>query len=206
MSENDLDAKQIEKKVHDLAEAMERVKTAQADRDDVVVEMKQLSRTRLEMLAQDIQPVFDALPEDVDLFEFALANGEPPRLWIDVTSFVRMGPDRRVFEFVKDTRLGRTIIAHTDDKTRMGEVITDYVAERVLERQRAIEGEWIAMKGYSFDAPDNSQPADTTPPVVKSGGWKWLGWMLLGAVVGTASLVAWAWNGNLQSFVERISG
>ena len=44
---------EIERKVHDLAKAMNRVRSAQADRDDVVVEMKHAKISRLELLAED---------------------------------------------------------------------------------------------------------------------------------------------------------
>ena len=58
MSDIELDAKKIEEKVSDLAQAMDRVRNDQAERDDVVVDMKQASHARLELLAQDLQPVF----------------------------------------------------------------------------------------------------------------------------------------------------
>ena len=47
----ELDAKEIEARVHDLSIAMERMKSQNADRDDVVVELKQSQLTRLELLA-----------------------------------------------------------------------------------------------------------------------------------------------------------
>ncbi len=50
MSDIELDAKKIEEKVSDLAEAMNRVRNNQAERDDVVVDMKQASHARLELL------------------------------------------------------------------------------------------------------------------------------------------------------------
>ncbi len=195
MSDQELDAKQIEKKVHDLAEAMDRVKTAQADRDDVVVDMKQAARARLELLARDLQPVFDDIPADSDQFEFALANGEPPRLWIDATSFVRMGPDRRMYEFVKDTRLGRTILGQSEDKSRMGAMVTEYVAERVLERKQMIEGEWVAMRGYSFDATDPESTGSSKTGSNSGHGWKFFLWFLLGLIGGAAAMIGWAWFG-----------
>ena len=69
MNDVELDAKQIEKKVSDLAEAMERVRDDEATRSDVVVDMKQASQARLELLAQDLQPVFQDVPEDNEQFE-----------------------------------------------------------------------------------------------------------------------------------------
>lgn len=144
MAEKDLEAEDIERKVHDLAKAMRDIKTAQADRDDVVVEMRHAKFSRLELLAEDLTPVFSEVPLEAEMFDFALTTGEVPRLWVDMTSFVRLGKDGRTYEFVKDTRLGRTIIGSSENREKIGKRITDYVAERLLERERMIEGEWIA--------------------------------------------------------------
>jgi len=197
MSEIDKDAKELEKKVLDLAEAMDRAKTAQADRSDVVVEMKQAARARLELLAKDLQPVFASLPEGSDQFEFALTDGEQGRLWIDMTSFVRMGKDRRVYEFVKDTRLGRTILAHGEDRENIGKAVTNYVAARVLEREQAIEGDWIAMNGHSFDGSSQTETETPTPEPADGGVRAKSGmWFFVGIIGGAAIMVAWAWFGN----------
>lgn len=203
MAEQELDAKQIEAKVHDLKEAMERVRRAQADRDDVVVDMKQAARTRLELLAQDLQPVMNQVPEGDDRFEFALTNGETPRLWIDMTTHVRMGRDRRFYEFVKDTRLGRAILAESDDRSQIARAVTDYVAERVLERERALEGDWQAMKAWDFDRNQRQQPAEPEPAPAsqpQSRGWLHLVTFLLGISAGAVAMVGWAWFGEFPKF------
>ena len=201
MSDLDIDVKQIEKKVHDLAEAMDRVRNDQASRDDVVVDMRQASRTRLEMLARELQPVFAEIPDENDQFEFALTNGEPPRLWIDMTSFVRMGRDRRLYEFVKDTRRGRTILGHSEDRTEMARMVTSYVAERMLERERRIEGDWVAMRRYDF-AKEEAQATQKTPSP-GSRDWYYLLWFVMGLAAGIAGL-AFLWlYGDLAQFLPK---
>ena len=203
MADTEIDAKKIENKVHDLAEAMDRIRNNRADRDDVVVEMKQASRARLELLAQDLQPVFDALPPNNDQFEFALTSGETPRLWIDMTGFVRMARDRRVYEFVKDTRLGRTVLGETEDRARMAQMVTDYVAERVLEKERLVEGEWLAMKSYDFSRSSEETQASVAPgepePVRRRSGWFTFFLFLLGIIAGAVGMIAWAWFGRLPT-------
>jgi hypothetical protein len=169
MAEKDLDAKDIERKVLNLADSMRKVKTAQADRDDVVVDMKHAKVSRLELLAEDLQPVFDDIPKDNDQFEFALVQGENPRLWIDMTSFVRMGKDGRHYELVKDTRLGRTILGNSEDREKIGERITDYIAERLLVRDRMIEGEWQAVQAVSDETATSSD--DPSATAEKTSGW-----------------------------------
>ena len=205
MSDQDLDAEQIEAKVHDLAKAMEKVRDEQAMRSDVVVEMKQVAHARLELLAKDLQPVFQAVPDENEQFEFALTSGEPPRLWIDMTSFVRMGRDRRVYEFVKDTRLGRSILGQSKDRELIGKIVTNYVAERILERGRALEGDWLAMRSYDFDG-EGELVEETVIEKSREGqninGWQYLGWFLLGLFGGAAIMMLWAWFGEIPQFLQ----
>ena len=203
MSELEFDAKQIERKVSDLAEAMDRVRNDLATRDDVVVDMKQASHARLELLAQDLQPVFQEVPDDNDQFEFALTNGENSRLWIDMTSFVRMGRDRRVYEFVKDTRMGRQMLGETDDRASMTKIVTRYVAERMLERQRMIEGDWVAMAKYDFSKEGDNGKSEKLAET-GSDFWGIAMWTLLGIILGAAAMVLWAWYGDIPAFLNSL--
>ena len=199
MVEKDLEASDIERKVHDLAEAMSRLRNAQADRDDVVVDMKHAKFSRLQLLAEDISPVFEDIPEDNEQFEFALTNGETPRLWIDMTSFVRMGADGREYEFVKDTRLGRVILGRSTHRELIGKSITDYVAERILERERMIEGDWISAKALLLDQvrETDGSPAGTvgetsqdTGSPEESSASAVLVWLFAGLAIGLAVVLA----------------
>lgn len=200
MAEKDLEAEDIEQKVHDLAAAMKRVKSAQADRDDVVVELRHAKFSRLELLSEDLVPVFEKLPKEIEMFDVSLTTGEVPRLWIDMTSFVRMGKDGRTYEFVKDTRLGRTILGSTENREKIGTHVTDYVAERVLERERMIEGDWISASSTiesqsSNSAEQASKTSDTneTSKVVKSRKslslMSTLIWFFLGLSIGLCALM-----------------
>lgn len=201
MAANDVDAKEIEGKVQDLSKAMDRMRDAQAERDDVVVELRQSRHTRLELLAKEVQPVFKQVPDDCDLFEFALTNGEKPRLWIDMTSHIRMGGDGRVYELVKDTRMGRTILASSRDLETMAQYVTDYVAGKLVERERLMEGEWVAMKGYDFASQETLETGEEKP-VVKRRRWISVFWFVLGALVGAGLLFAWAWFGELPPSIQ----
>ena len=132
-----------------LKDALYVVRDRQADRDDVVVELRESERSRLEHLAEGLQSLFSDVDENDDRFEFAISQGERPRLWIDVTSHICMAHDRRTYRFLKDTRMGRTVLADTSDVDAMAENVSLYVAEKVLERERALEGEWLALKRES---------------------------------------------------------
>eukprot|EP01035_Chromulina_nebulosa_P068351 gene68351-93658_t len=76
----------------------------------------------------------------MDNFDFVVSSGLQPRLWIDAVSHVAMGRDRRTYRFLKDTRIGRVVLAESTEMKPVVDQVTRYVAERVVERQRMMEG------------------------------------------------------------------
>ena len=226
MIKKEIEAGEIERRVHDLANAMNKIRSAQADRDDVVVEMKHTKVSRLELLRDDLQPVQDDIPYDNEMFDFALLKGDTPRLWVDMTSFVRMGVDGREYEFVKDTRMGRVILGHGSSRKKMGEHVTDYVAERLLERERMIEGDWLSLT-HMMDARNAdvekleatkevvSQPAlsesmdesQSIQSVVNKPQHSTLSlfvWFLTGLIAGAGILFILAWVGLMEQIVQWV--
>ena len=152
--------------VRSLRDTIRKVRTAEAERSDVVVELRDAERARLEILAEELRSVFNEVPADDEQFIFSVASGTPPRLWIDMTSFVVMGRDRRSYRFLKDTRLGRTVILETAKLDDMADTITHYVAERIIERERAMEGDWLIKRVIRDDATAAKPPAGETRGVV----------------------------------------
>ena len=178
-----------------LSDAIRDVKNAAADRDDVVVEMREASRMRLELLAAELAPVFADVPEDVDIFDFAVSSGLQPRLWIDAVSHVTMGRDRRTYRFLRDTRIGRVVLAESTDMKPVADQVTRYVAERIVERQRMMDGSAEpAVPGVLA----SSVPEAPEPMRVKRNGWaaflSGLGLVIAGALVGLAASVALLWD------------
>lgn len=178
--------------VRRLADVVREVKTAAADREDVVVEMREASRTRLELLAQELQPVFAEVPQDDPIFDFAISSGQQPRLWIDAVAHVTLGHDRRTYRFLRDTRLGRVVLAESTEIKPIADQVTRYIAERLVERQRMVEGEVVALprgpKAHSEDGQEKAAPAEGRPSVWKA----FLGAIVLvlaGGVVGVASVL-----------------
>jgi hypothetical protein len=129
-----------------LVDAVRRVRIASADKSDVVVEMRDAVRTRLELLAQDLKPVIEDIPPDDDRFDFALSSGLEPRFWIDATAHVMMGPDRRTYRFVRDTRLGRILLAESANRDEVAERVISYIAMRIHERELAFSGDTISYR------------------------------------------------------------
>lgn len=172
-----------------LADAVREVKNAFADRDDVVVDIREAQRTRLELLAEDLQPVFAGIPADDERFDLAISAGAQPRLWIDAVAHVTMGRDRRTYRFLHDTRLGRVVLAETADMKQVAAQVTRYVAERLVERRRALEGETMAML-----APKHAEDGREAAP--RRSIWaslaRALGVVLLGGAVGVGIILLMA--------------
>jgi hypothetical protein len=187
-------------KVRSLGDAIRRVRTAEAERSDVVVELRDAERARLELLADALKGVFDEVPEENEQFVFTVAAGTPPRLWIDLTAFVAMGGDRRTYRFLKDTRLGRTVILETASLDDMADCVTTYVAERIIERERAVEGDWVLKRMVRDGAAaraDRRKAASAAAPPVPVADRRNLGWLiaafLAGLLIGVIGLLAYAW-------------
>jgi hypothetical protein len=195
------------KNVRSLTDAIRRVRTAEAERSDVVVELRDAEKARLEMLADELRSVFSEVPSDNDTFLFTVAGGTPPRLWIDMTAFVALGRDRRTYRFLKDTRVGRTVILETADVGDMADCVTNYVAERIIERERAMEGDWL-LDRIRRETPKRNKkresateqvpaPAAAPAPATTLRENLSLGWVaaafLLGILIGAVVLFGWAW-------------
>jgi len=126
------------KPVPNLTTAIRRARVEDAERSEVVAELRGAEVARLEMLRDAIQPVLAQTPEGVDLFDTGLVPGDRPRLFIDMIAFVEMAHDRRTYRFVQDTRHGRVTIIETERSEAAVEAITNYIARRLVEREKAL--------------------------------------------------------------------
>ena len=124
-----------------LKDALRQARVDQAERTGVVVDLHDADLARLELLNEALDPLFSEIPAEVDLFERGISRGETPRLWIDGVAHVGMGRDKRVYRFVQDSRYGRKVLAESVNIPEMVEVVTKYVAQRLIERERALSEE-----------------------------------------------------------------
>jgi len=182
-------------RVRSLRDAIRKVQLGEVERSDVVVELQDTERARLEMLADELKDVFKEIPEDDDQFTLQVVSGSAPRFWIDVTSHISIGGDRQTYRFLKDTRLGRVIILETPSLDDMADCVTEYIAERILEREKAMEGDWFnnRLRQVSSESGHQAQAAragaHASWPGVLAG-------FLIGAAAGMVSLIAFAWFAN----------
>ena len=165
-----------------LRDALRQARIEAADRTGVVVDLRDAEVARLEILSEALDPLFAQIPEQVDLFDRGISQGDTPRLWIDVVAHVLMGRDKRIYRFVQDTRFGRVVIAESHDVAAVVAAVTDYVARRMIEREHALVATAMA------------EPAAVEPP--RRGGF-WI--FVLGFVVGALALFGLALFASLRS-------
>ncbi|MEA2990326.1 MAG: hypothetical protein QOG83_3037 [Alphaproteobacteria bacterium] len=121
-----------------LKDALRKARIDSAERTGVVVDLHDAEVARLELLNEALDPLFAEIPANVDLFDRGLSRGETPRLWIDAIAHVGMGRDKRIYRFVQDTRYGRKVLAESLTIPDLVNVVTKYLAQRLIERERAL--------------------------------------------------------------------
>jgi hypothetical protein len=166
-----------------LRDALRQARIEAADRTGVVVDLRDAEVARLEILNEALDPLFAQVPDQVDLFDRGISQGDTPRLWIDIVAHVVMGRDKRIYRFVQDTRFGRIVIAESHEAAVIVNAVTDYVARRMVERERAMVA--------------TPMPAAAVAEKPRRSRF-WI--FALGFIAGAFALFAFALFATLQSF------
>jgi hypothetical protein len=164
-----------------LTQAMHQARIEAAERTSVVVDLRDAEVARLELLNEALDPLFAEIPPEVELFDRGISRGDTPRLWLDAVAHVAMGRDKRVYRFVSDTRVGRRVLAESNDIADIVHAATEYVARRLVERQRALDEnpDFVARVG-----PGEAARAR------RRRRWRNIGLVVLGFALGFAGFFA----------------
>jgi hypothetical protein len=165
------------------------VRIAHAEQSDVIVDLKETEQARLELLAEALEGVVSDIPPDHDQLLVGILPGSQPRYWVDATSFVAMGRDKRQYQFVKDTRLGRTVILESANLDAVADAVMRYVAERIVEREQAVESDWLskAVRSRRGLLAADTRRDDNLAYILGLCGFG------LGMIAGMFLLLAYAW-------------
>jgi len=166
-----------------LKDALRRARIDAAERTGVVVDLHDAEVARLELLNEALDPLFAEIPAEIDLFDRGISRGETPRLWIDAIAHVAMARDKRVYRFLQDTRYGRKVLAESVSIHDVAEAVTKYVAQRIIERQRAL---------VETVAPINGDARRELEFQRRNRQWRAIRTFVLGVFAGLAVLVALA--------------
>src|SRR5450432_4049038 len=111
-----------------LRDAMREARIEAAERTGVVVDLRDAEVARLELVNDELDPVFAEIPHGIELFDRGISRGEVPRLWIDAIAHIEMEPDKRVYRFVQDSRFGRQVLAESPASRDIVDAVTKYIA------------------------------------------------------------------------------
>lgn len=194
-----------------LRAALRRARLENAERGDALDELRGAEVARLDLLREQLEPVFAQLPDDCDLFDLGLIQGEKPRLFVDMIAFVELTRDHRGFRFLQDTRNGRILIAESEQSDAIAHAVADYLARRLVEREKALtaatnpETQPLRSVGLASAPPMRHAPA--RPPRARPRFLRALArtFAFIIEVIGSAvffSLLAaagwWVWKTYLQ--------
>ncbi len=164
-----------------LIEALRKARVDHAERTGVVVDLHDAEVARLELLNEALAPLFEEVPAEVDLFDRGISRGETPRLWIDAIAHVDMGRDKRIYRFLQDTRYGRKVLAESIHVSEIVDAVTKYVAQRMIERERALADSTLPGMRYLEREARFAR---------RRRRWRALRAFLLGLLAGFATLIA----------------
>jgi hypothetical protein len=166
-----------------LKDAVRQARIEMAERTAVIVDLRNAEIARLELLDEALAPVFAEIPERVELFDRGITPGDPPRLWIDMIAHVVMGRDKRSYRFVQDTRYGRRVLAESSDVAEIAKAVTNYLARRLVERERVLEGDTGMLV----------QDALLATARRRRRRWRVFFAFVFGLIIGAAALFTAAW-------------
>ncbi len=136
-----------------LKAAIRRARVEEAERSDVIAELRGAEIARLEMLQDALQPILAEVPADADLFDIGLMPSAHPRLFIDMIGFIEMGHDKRLYRFFQDTKHGRVTLAESEKIANIVQAVTDYIARRLIEREKALAADALMLEAVAPPAP-----------------------------------------------------
>lgn len=191
-------------------------------------ELKQDNRrANLKALRNDLDDVIADIPKNLDMFDFRLSSKEPPKLWIDDTTFVIMDRDSGDYRLLKETRAGSILLRESDDRNEVSEAVIHYVAERLARYERDNRSVHRSASVPGFNARHASvvqdteirglpvsrktklmEPVQETPEpiiIVKQSRLRSFIWFVLGMITGAGLLFTYAWfRIEITDFIDNL--
>lgn len=134
-----------------LAEALREARLAEAAHFDAALELRDSKSLRLQLLQDELLPAVRATAEARELFDLTLVPGDPPKLWVDLVSYVVMEPDHRTYRFVQDRQDGREVLFESSVREQAASAIRRHMAHRLVARERklGVPPQPVPQTGYS---------------------------------------------------------
>ena len=121
-----------------LAAALREARLAEAAHFEAALELRDSKALRLQILKDELVPALKESAEARELFDLTLLPGDPPKLWVDLTSCVVMEPDHRTYRFLQDRQDSREILFESPDREQTAAAVRRHMAHRMVARDRQI--------------------------------------------------------------------
>lgn len=119
-----------------LAEALREARLAEAAHFEAALDLRDSKTLRLQILKDELLPSVSSTPEAKELFDLTLLPGDPPKLWVDLTSYVVMEPDHRTYRVLQDRQDSRDILFEGMDREQAAAAVRRHMAHRMVARER----------------------------------------------------------------------
>jgi hypothetical protein len=120
--------------------ALRQARLAEAAHFEAVLDIRDAQTLRLQVLKDELAPIILANSEVAAFVDLALVPGDPPRLWIDLITFIVMAPDPRTYRLMQDGPGGRQTLLETTNRGDMIESVKQHIAHRLIAREREKTG------------------------------------------------------------------
>jgi hypothetical protein len=122
-----------------LADSLRRARLAQAAHFDALTGVRDAELLRLQALRDDLAALVGRDNRLKTLTDLALVPDDPPKLWIDLVSYVVMAPDSRTYCLIEDRVTGRESLISSRDRAEMAKSIAERLAHCLVERERMLQ-------------------------------------------------------------------
>jgi hypothetical protein len=127
-----------------FTKALRDARLAEAAQFDAMVNLQDARILRLQNLSEAVKAKLAGHEAADALFELNVQAGGQPRLWIDLVSGVEMEPNPRHYQLVQHRENSRHVVFESDDFSAMVDHVVQYVAHRMVTREKAALGLGVA--------------------------------------------------------------
>jgi hypothetical protein len=119
-----------------LREAIRQARLEEAERLDLSADQRDGEMARLELLAAELEDIFEELPPEDDRFSLVLVPSRPARLWIDLFTYAAVDDASGAYLFVRNSENGRRTLFSSNNVAEIADRIMRYVAHEIVRRER----------------------------------------------------------------------
>lgn len=164
-----------------LDDNIHQARMAHAEQLSASLNVHDAALLRLKVLRDELAPLLIENAEARRLVNLTLVPGDPPRLWIDMTSYVVMAPNPGTYRLQRDGFCRQETLLQSESLEQTVEAALRHVASHLVEREKQLQ--LVAADGGGAPA----FVAKPHPPLLLA----WLSGLTIGISL-MAALLSWA--------------